>query len=200
MRDSVTVVGGGWSARAAVGYPLPGTIIGVNDSAIRLRRCDIALSMDRLWTEYRAEDLRARKMPAFIRRSAMKNVEAWPALKIFECGNELTVMSEHDGVLNGTNSGLCALNLAYQMRPSRIFLLGFDMSRGPNGEPYWYPPYPWSPGGATSPAKYAVWAAQFEPAAAACRAAGIDVFNVSAISAIDTFRRISPEQMSAMAS
>ena len=197
--SDITIVGGGWSVRQINLSRLPGLVIGVNDSAIVLPRCDIAISMDRIWIENRAEILRSRKMRTFIRRSTLKNVEPWPEMTAFECDHTSTVMADQPGKLNGTNSGMCGLNLAYQLRPSRIFLCGFDMSRGPLGEPYHYPAYAWaSPAGATSDGKYAAWARQFGPAAAACQAAGIEVFNVSPTSAVDAFRRITPAEMESL--
>jgi hypothetical protein len=151
--------------------------------------------MDRLWTEHRWPRLAALAPMAYIRRSALKNIAARPPwLLAFENDHTATEMSEAPGVLNGTNSGLCALNLAYQLRPSRIWLFGFDMSHGPAGEPYWYPPYPWTgPRGGTTSGKYAVWARQFDPAAKACLAAGIEVFNVTR-GAVDAFTRIDPRE------
>jgi hypothetical protein len=153
--------------------------------------------MDRLWTEYRWPELVKRGMPAWIRRAALQNIkESWPWLHRFECDHTSVELSETCGVLNGPNSGFCALNLAYQMRPRRIYLVGFDMVRGPKGEVYWFKPYPWAkPGGATSNGTYAEWSHQFGGAAKKCKAAGIEVFNVSRASAIDAFTRLCPEAL-----
>lgn len=199
MPDIISVVGGGWSFRDVATRPLPGLVIGVNDSAVHLDRCDIALTMDRLWAEYRAGELQRRGLRSFVRRSAMKNLSPWPNLTVFDCDNESTEMSDVAGILNGTNSGMCALNLAYQLRPKRIFLFGFDMSRGPAGEPYWFANYPWAPAGATPNGRYAAWAKQFHPVAEACRRVGIEVLNVSPLSAVEAFRRIAPAEMEAYA-
>lgn len=90
---------------------------------------------------------------------------------------------------------MCALNLAWQLRPQRLFLLGFDMNRDPDGRAYWYPPYPWStPEGSTSDGKYKSWAKQFADIALAFIGAGVKVFNVSPSSAIDVFPKITPSQ------
>lgn len=190
----VSIIGGGWSARELDLSRLPGTIIAVNDSAI-YARCDLVLSMDRPWTEYRWPELVKRGMPAWIRRAALQNIkESWPWLHRFECDDTSVELSETPGFLNGTNSGFCALNLAYQMRPLRIYLVGFDMVRGSKGEVYWFKPYPWAkPGGATSNETYAKWSRQFGSAAKKCKAAGIEVFNVSRTSAIGAFTRVPPE-------
>jgi hypothetical protein len=134
--EIVSIVAGGWSVGAVDLARIPGTIIGINDAALHLPRCDIAVSMDRLWTEYRYEALRAMMKPAHIRRSALqKRPDKWPWLNSFECDHTTAGLSDQRGVLNGTNSGHCGFNLAYQMRPKQILLFGFDMKRGPNGEP-----------------------------------------------------------------
>jgi len=203
-RGDVFVVGGGYSVTYVDREKLWGTVIGINDSGLRLPRVDRIVSMDRKWTEarwYDASDagipsLCDRALPTWIRRSAIQNIRERPSwLTIFECDHERTDFSDDPARLEGTNSGLVAMNLAYQMRPRRVFLLGFDMSRGPKGEPYWYPPYPWAPNGGTSKGKYREWAHQFTPAYGCFHAAGIRVINVSVTSAIDIFQRIPPDRL-----
>lgn len=116
-------------------------------------------------------------------------------IAVFENDHTSTDFAEDRGILNGTNSGFCALNLAYQLRPDRIILFGFDMNRSPEGSPYWYPDYPWvKAGGATSGGKYQVWSAQFETAARSFKNAGIEVLNASPWSAIDAFKKIAPDE------
>ena len=196
----ISIIGGGWSAANADLANAPGLVIGVNDSAVQTR-CDIAVSMDRLWTEYRWPQLCAGLLSyelrhAWIRRAAAKNIEPdVNGLRLFECSHKSTVFSEHAGTLNGTNSGMCAFNLAYQMRPARIWLFGFDMNRSPDGQAYWYPPYPWAGKGATTSGKYKEWSKQFDYAAKQCVAAGIKVLNVSTSSAIDSFTKIDPRDL-----
>lgn len=194
--EIICIIGGGSSVKQIDLARLPGAIIGVNDSAIHAR-CNIAVSMDRLWTEYRWPQLRNMRRLAWIRRSALQNLpEKWPWLHSFECDNESTEFSESMGVLNGTNSGLCAFNLAYVMRPKQIYLFGFDMKHSKNGEAYWYKNYPWtSPSGGTSSGKYSVWAKQFTSAAKKCKVAGIDVFNCSIDSAITDFPKIDAREI-----
>jgi hypothetical protein len=183
----VTVIAGGCSAGSPEHPPVgEGLVIGVNDAAF-YTRCDIALSMDRLWAEHRwaaspagarsPGGLSAMRLAVFLRRSAAKNLPAARGvITRFDCDHNSTEMSVAPGVLNGTNSGLVALNLAYQMRPSRIVMIGFDLKAGPGGQCHWWPPYPWArPGGATSSGKFKAWASQFKPFAAACREAGIQV-------------------------
>lgn len=189
--STVTVLAGGWSAAAIDKTRLPGKVIGVNDSAIHAS-CAIAVTMDRLWTEHRWDALCEIRRPTFVRRGCARHTTDRPNwLAEFECDHTSNRFSDRIGTLNGTNSGMCALNLAYQMRPRDVYLLGFDMGRGPNGETYWFPSYPWArPEGGTSDRRYAEWAKQFGPAALAFAGIGANVFVVGP-SAIDVFLRMS---------
>lgn len=196
----ITVVGGGWSVRDVALEHICGQIIGVNDAAYCLPSVDIVVSMDRLWTEHRWRWLCKRAAQTWLRRSAIQNLDThqevaagW--LHIFECDHESTEFSSVDGRLNGTNSGMCSLNLAWQMRPACIYLLGFDMCRDAKGRASWHPPYSWTQAsGATSNGKYAVWAKQFEDAALRFDSIGCEVWNVSPASAITAFRKMTPAE------
>ncbi len=201
--ETISILGGGWSARTYDRARLPGEVIGVNDAAI-LAPCSQAVSMDRLWVENRYLDLYGRAgftAPAILhaRRSALKNVRddfLLGFIRPFENDHTSVDMTDVPGFLNGTNSGLCAINLAYQMRPRRLILFGFDMNRSPEGLAYWFPDYPWAkPGGATSAGKYQAWAAEFEIVARQLKAAGIEVVNASPGSAIKAFPKVNPEEL-----
>lgn len=204
--ETVTIVGGGWSVCNVAIDKLAGRVIAVNDSALYVPHWHVAVSMDRLWTEHRLEAAILRAMEnsphsaILLRRSAVQNFPAdlaqrWPVVKVFECDHERSDFSHFDNQLNGTNSGACALNLAWKMRPRRLFLLGFDMNRSPDGRAYWYPPYEWSTAaGGTSSGKYKTWAKQFADAAAAFKKIRCEVFNVSPGSAIAAFQKITPAQ------
>jgi hypothetical protein len=196
----ITIVAGGWSVRDVSLESLCGRIIGVNDAAYNLPCADIVVSMDRLWAEHRWSWLCRRASTARLRRSAVQNLDTTPEtdagwLHIFECDHESTCFSDEHGTLHGTHSGYCALNLAYQLRPSRLYLLGFDMCRDSRGRASWHAPYSWTqPSGATSNGKYAVWAKQFIDAAERFAAIGCDVWNVSPASAITAFPKMTPRE------
>lgn len=185
--DTVCVIGGGWSAGLVDLAALPGILIGVNDSAIHAR-CDIAVSMDRLWSEHRFDDLRRMRRLAWLRRSAVQNLDRrWPWLRIFENDHKSVELSDDPQTLNGTNSGTCAVNLAFILRPRRIVLVGFDMNLSPAGAAHWYPPYPWSKtAGSTTRGKYQEWAGEFDRIAEQCRGL-VEIVNASATSAIKSF-------------
>lgn len=196
----LTIVSGGWSVSDVDLRKLVGFVIAVNDSGILVPRCDAIVSMDRLWTEHRWPKLTELRRGTWLRRSAVQNISeieraasSW--LNVFECDHETNDFSDDPTRLNGTNSGACALNLAYRLKPRRLFLLGYDMNRSPKGKPYWYPPYSWAnQSGGTSNKRYREWSAQFERAAISFRSIGTEVFNVSPRSAIDVFPKITPQQ------
>jgi hypothetical protein len=197
----VTVVGGGWSVRRIDLTRLLGTVIAVNDSALWLPRWDHAVSMDRLWSENRVDELRemldpeptARKV--WIRDSAAQNILDKldrPWAKVFRCDHKTSRFNGYAGALNGMNSGACALNLAWQLNPARVYLLGFDMNRDKYKRAYWYPPYPWTDSnGGINVKKYRNWAQEFDCAQNAFDAIGCEVFNVSPASEIPNFPKIS---------
>lgn len=199
--DVVSVVGGGFSFREVAHDKVPGYVIAANDAAILLQRpVDEIVSMDRLWTEHRWLEMQERRVTAYLRRSALKNVvwegEEW--VRQFECDNESVVFEPDDaGRLNGTNSGTCAINRAYQHRPRRMFLFGFDMCRAPDGNAYWYAPYPWAAKtkGNTKAGTYQTWAAEFNRIALQFAEIGCEVINVSAHSKITAFQKFSPTQL-----
>lgn len=179
--DTISIVAGGHSVSRVDPAKIPGLIVAVNDSALRLPRRDIAVSMDRLWIEHRWAELRALGVETHFRKGAAKNLApplpAW--LNLFDCDHTSAELSDEAGVLNGENSGYCAVNLAYQRRPRELYLFGFDMAAGPKAERYWYPPYPWvKPGKDTSRGKYPAWAMSFELAARALARAGIAAYVV----------------------
>jgi len=195
----ISVVGGGWSFGEVDHHKVPGYCIAVNEAGVLLtRQVDEILSMDRLWTENRWRTLCAMQRMYWTRATALQNLEwrhhKW--IRIFDNDNHETSMSTRDGVLNGTNSGMCALNRAYQLRPMRLWIFGFDMCKEPKtNKPYWYTPYPWAPIGGTTTGKYLAWSRQFTNIANAFENIGCTVVNVSRGSHITAFKRMTPKQL-----
>lgn len=199
MRDDVvSVVAGGWSFREVSHDRVPGRVVAVNDAGLELKcKVDCIVTMDRLWTEHRWGQLQQRRPVLWARRSAVQNVRPTDGdrewLRVYE-NNEKTVIFDTDPFrLNGTNSGVCALNKAWQYRPRTLYLFGFDMCRSPEGVAYWYPPYPWvtQAKGATSNGRYDRWAMEFRAIAAQFDRIGTKVYNVSPHSKIIEFPRMS---------
>jgi hypothetical protein len=196
MKGAITIVAGGFSASLVDLKSLPGFVIAVNDAAIYAPKIDCVVSMDRLWTEARFDIVSKFGVPVYLRRSTLKNVK-WEGVECvtrFECDHNSTTLSDEPGILNGTHSGFCALNLAYSMRPRQIYLVGFDMQRGPRGEQHWYPPYPWSKN-STGQGRLTEWGGQFRQASMQLTAAGIKTAYVAASSRPFPFAWISPSQL-----
>jgi hypothetical protein len=174
----VTIIAGGFSAASLDLARLPGIVIAVNDAAIYAPRIDIMVSMDRLWAEGRFEKVSRFGKPLWLRRRTLMNI-SWrenPCVTAFENDHRATRLSEEPGRLDGGHSGMCAINLAFHMRPRRLFLIGFDSPMGPRGERHWWPDYPWKNGGGSKAGTLAGWARQYDTAAAQLAAASIQTF------------------------
>lgn len=197
--ETITLLACGHSATQVDLRRLPGCVIAVNDSMRYAPRWDIGISMDRLWIEHRWNEIivKRREKVLWLRACTMKNVHADELyhVKLFDNCHTSTSLSDAHQQLNGTHSGFCALNLAYQMRPRRLYLVGFDMARGPRDEAHWFPQYPWVNKHATGRGKLAEWSQQFVLAAAQLRDAGIETRIVADRSILSPFRRISPSAL-----
>ena len=196
--QEVTVLAGGWSASKVDLRKLPGTVIAVNDAAYYAPRWDICVSMDRMWAENRwALIERSTTRSIFLRKSTMKNVDpkGLSHVHLFENDHTAIVLSDEIGTLHGTNSGFCALNLAYQMRPQKLFLVGFDMALGPRGERHWFPDYEWKSGGGSGAGKLREWAAQFKMAAKQLAAANVKTRICGNSSAVQYWEQIDKRQL-----
>lgn len=204
MSEVVSIISGGFSASQVDLSTVPGFVIGVNNAALHMQRIDGAITMDRRWSEahygYFAEKGGAIGLwmrPNNILR-LKKTVPGWKPdwVTVYQCDHTAHMMSDEPGRLNGTNSGGVALNLAYSLKPKRLYLFGFDYCPGPKQEMHWFArgetgrvgDYPIHAG------RYAGWARQFNDVASQFRAKGIDVVNVSASSIVTAFRKITPKE------
>lgn len=201
----IVVIGGGWSVgqydmKALCTRLNRSVSIGVNDAALLVPDCDYALSMDRLWTEGRwpqVQDLFAHDQ-VYIRKGVVKNFVLPPGVNQFEHINDGFTLASEPDKLNGSNSGTCAINLAWQWARrdnfAKVFLLGFDMQSGPNGEHHWYPNYPWRPNGATKKGNFNQWAREFWAINEKFKTFGITLINVNHRSAIKDLPTITFEE------
>lgn len=198
----VSVIGSGWSLAGIDLARIPGLRIGVNDSCWRTR-VDMGVTMDRLYFEGRHQQL-ARAFPstadtAFYYRKGIDKggiaLEGWVG---FDCDHTSVEMSRDWSPrtrLNGLNSGICAINLAFRINPDRVILWGFDMCRAPGGAAYYHEPYPWAKAaGATSGGKYDEWRRHFPKIREQFDNAGIGLFNASSGSVIDCLPRVDPQR------
>lgn len=198
----IIILGGGWSVKEQ-GVDVNhlknfGHVIGVNESGVLADVHEI-VSMDRLWMESRWPQISKKKIPTFLRESAfrknLKGQELWDDLHLFQNDHESWTMDDDMNTLNGFNSGFCALNRAFHLRPDEIFIFGFDHKRSPDGRAYWHDPYPWTDArGATKDGKYVDWSKKFLRAASQFHDAAIDIANVSPQSALMNFTKINYQE------
>lgn len=130
--NNIIVLAGGLSVKS---YDLTdlekrGKVIGVNDSFLKFKGCFTGITMDRVWMEARVEQVLAIDKPFLVRHAAVKyigdKISNSGNIRLFDC-DESPDLSDHPEKLNGTSSGMCALNLAEQLYPDTVYLLGFDM-------------------------------------------------------------------------
>lgn len=187
---TIIVIAGGWSvSQYDVDDLRPlGHVVAVNESAV-LKKNHVAVTMDRLWAEHRARRYFLENTgELWVRKGADKHLPQHPRLIQFQCDHEETEMSLEVHTLNGTNSGMCALNYAFHCQPERLFLFGYDMCKGPCGEPYYHPPYEWAdPQGATKKGKLKEWSQQFSQIARQFHQLGSKVYNVNHCSQIENW-------------
>jgi hypothetical protein len=202
MAGTISVIASGWSLAGIDFDRIPGLRIGVNDSAWRAE-AQLGVTMDRLFFEGRHNQL-AHAFPSsspramYYRRGIDKGGLAPASWIGFDCDNTSVEMSREwvpACRLNGLNSGICAINLAFRQDPERVILWGFDMCRSPDGRAYYHEPYPWAPTPATKPGKYAEWVPAFHSIAYQFRMAGIDLLNASPASAILGIRKVNPRDL-----
>jgi len=197
------VIGGGWSLRdhsdALNDLMAYGHVIGVNESSV-LVNVHEALTMDRLWFEHRWQQLaKQRVQTTWVREKCDCNVEGdgnfvWRRFAHFN----RNYPSVEPRVLHGGNSGTCAINLAFHQMSEgdNLFLLGFDMQKGPNGEPYWHAPYSWTkPEGATKPGHFSMWVRDMHGFSQYAKIKKLNVYNVTTRSLIPHFPKMTFLQM-----
>lgn len=108
--------------------------------------------------------------------------DGWNLMRIQTEPRSSKILYEPPGRFGfGSNSGFWALNLAVQLKASRIILVGFDM----HGK-HWHPDHAYRNPKETS---FPQWIKSFENSAPELLARGIDVINTSQKSALTCFRR-----------
>lgn len=186
----VSVIGCGPSALRCGAERSPGIRVGVND-AYRHVYCNHVVSMDGRWFDNRWEDFCDAMSPMLHTRIGTKGAENLPKVcrtQPFKCDRKTTKFGDSISQLNGENSGYCALNLAYLLKPTTIYLYGFDMTFE-KGSDHFFGDYEWKGQGCSNSAgKFAKWAKEMDDAARQFEEAGIEVFNTNKQSAIKAFK------------
>lgn len=120
--------------------------------------------------------------------------EAFPDLELvnIERQCDLVRFDRWASIGDGGNSGFQALNLALHFGASRVALVGFDMHAV--GGVHWHGKHPRGLNN-PRPSNFVRWRRAFEASAPVLEAAGLDVFNTSAQSALDCFPKASLEDL-----
>lgn len=197
------VIGGGYSFKGMPEQNFKllaqvGEVYGVNDAMVRVP-CHYGVTMDRLWFENRFDQIDT-LTEVWVREKCDCNVKQPKRWRTFmHFAHPYPSMKE--GQLHGGNSGTCAINLAMQsmLEGDTLFLFGFDMCKGPQGQPYWYPAYPWSkPEGATKQGHFNKWVKEMNGFSSYAQTHGFVVYNVSPDSQLTQFPKITLEQFWSM--
>lgn len=171
-----------------------GHLIAISASALYTKP-HVAFSMDRRAAEMCYPIWKTQGIPEiWLREGTTQNIVVGANTTLYRHdGNSPTTMTFTHGLLNGSNSGTCAFNLALQRAKKRIFMLGYDMCR--MGQiPYWHPTYPWNAIGASKDGNLRAWAAEYENISEQVRKKGIEVFNVNHRSALEVFPKITYDE------
>lgn len=198
---SIFVFAGGPSLNRVDTRPFmhKGFSIGVNDSALRLNT-DIFFTMDRLWFENTAKDLKGRSgiVRHSVYDSSIKKGLIWPQVKRYEMHYDKTNLNLYSDVVHGNNSGFCAFNYAVLMclkepYPRNIFLFGFDF-QGQDGKAHWYPQYSWVQNNKDG-SHYRKWAKDMDNTKSDILKLGINVYNCSDHSLVKAFPVVSDKEV-----
>lgn len=188
--DVVSIVACGPSALQCGAAKAPGIVIAVNGASEHVRY-DVGLTMDGRYARNKWRTMQGRQW--FVRQSAYRHMLdagalPWHGLQVFSCDRMSTQFAANGPglkpMLNGSNSGYCALSLAFALKPRKVYLFGYDMD-----EPtHFFGNYEWHGQGDTlNVAKLQVWSREMSSAAKQFHAAGITVYNTNRLSRIKAF-------------
>lgn len=162
--------------------------------------CHGCFTMDRRWNMHRVNRLREANAEVFASRKhwgfkpppgfPYEPISPWDRVHFVKVDIYNRGLCEIPGQVNGRDSGFAALNLTWQYRPKRIFLIGFDLTMPPGGQEHWYPDHEWR----KAKRDYSCgrdWVIDHEMAANRFQAEGVEVYNLSSNSIIDVYPKIS---------
>jgi hypothetical protein len=197
------IVAGGWSARpheiGCLNMMAKSRFmdrICVNDAFRYVSDISCVVTMDRKWLENRYDEVHGKGLQIFYRSCTLKGpiagrLDRYKHVGFHNNNSPGPMMGQTvPFTLNGNNSGTCAMNLAFIRGYHSVYLFGFDMQKGPNGENHFYPDYEWNKN-ATKPDTLVRWAGSFREVADQFTQRDIKVFNVSNRSLIRDFPVIS---------
>lgn len=196
LHEVISVVACGPSALDCGAGSAPGYVIAVN-GAFEFVKHDAVISMDGRFAVNEVPRMFG-AVPIWLRDRAARKLDTtmcgpwWRQIRQFANVHTTTTFAENaphpqtPWQLNGDHSGYCALNLAYSMRPRRVYLYGYDLG---DALGHFFGKYAWhGEGSKNSPAKFAKWRTDMFAALRQFERAGIEVFNTNPHSAIKAFK------------
>lgn len=188
--ETVVIVASGPSAAQA---PLEtakdrARFIAVNSSWKLSPWADILFAGDFKWWEQNAGCPEFVGLKVSIDRRA---AEQFGVLKLQGRRSDNRIEFDDLGHIGGGNSGFNALNLAAQLGPSRILLVGYDMTLAHGA--HWHGPHPEGLKNPNSD-KVGQWCRAIDAAAEAFKKRGIEVINCSPVSALRRYPKMSFEE------
>jgi hypothetical protein len=186
------IVGGGPSLKGFDFERLRGErVIAINKAFLDVPFADVMFAMDRpLLDLITAGKLGENYQQAFEDFSGMKlwldlSGYTYPTgiYSVHAAGEIGWTNSLNDGLYHGQNSGYGALNLAIVLGADPIYLLGYDMAKGPGGEKHYHDGYP----SGTNPEALNIFLKAFEAGAKMLPGGGPRIVNLNPNSALRCF-------------
>ena len=109
----------------------------------------------------------------------------YPGVQVLRDAGPEGLSDDPSALCTGNNSGYQAINLAVHLGATKIVLLGYDMSVGPDGQQNWFGEHPCH---VRSP--YPFFLTRFASIAAPLQARGVTVLNASRFTVMNTFPRV----------
>jgi hypothetical protein len=195
VHETIVIVASGPSASEVPLSRVEGRarVIAVNTSVKLVPFADMLYACDFSWWFHHEEMWREfQGLRVTIDRRAPKQWPGW--IESLECRRpDCRMLLDTPGVIGwGGNSGFGALNLAVQLKPSRVLLVGYDLNidRGT----HWHGDHP---GAMTNPRakNIAAWRHHLDGAARVASAAGVQVLNCSQHSSLLKYPKVALEDV-----
>lgn len=189
----IAVVASGPSAAKAGVDRLRGRakVIAINESWRLAPWADILYACDANWWILRGGVKEFKGLKLTFEDKAIKLYPDVRKLHVERYGN-LLLFGDRGRVGSGGNGGFQSLNLAAQMMPRKILLVGFDMRIDLGG--HWHPPHPPPLSNPTTYSNLPRWIKALDTAADRLRKMGIEVINCSLVSKLTAYRKMTLEE------
>jgi hypothetical protein len=185
--ETVVCIAGGPSLTAEDVAAVRGRarVIAINDAYKLAPWADVLYACDSKWWRWH------RGVPSFsgpkyaLERSSAK----FPGVQVLRHTGTTGLERDPGAVRTGKNSGYQAINVAVHFGAARILLLGYDMSRGPDGKEHWFGHHP-----NCQRSPFESFRRHFETLVDPLAALGVTVINCSRRTALQAFPRLPLEE------